>query len=328
MKSVNNILVYIESSENGDLSLVSLEALNLAKLTCGQGGRISAMVVGENANQTADELKWHAIDAIYVKEDAGLTQYLPQSYVALLEDVYHRLSPDLILLGNTKNGSDLAARAALQFDIPLVMDCVKIEWDEEDLLFTKPVYSNNVMAVYARGESPCIVTLRPKSTDPSEKKDSQKGEIINLDSANFTGSEEYEVEEFVPKGDDGGLENARVIVSGGRGIGGEENFVELKELSDLIGAQLGATRPPCDLGWVSPDSQIGITGAIVSPQVYFAIGISGSFQHLAGMGSSRTIISVNPDPNANIFKISDYGIVGEYEEVLPGLIAGFQENQG
>ncbi len=321
-----NFLVYVETDDKGVVTQLSLEALNAAKKTAEEGGAsVSAMVIGEKVSRAVEELQFHNIDNIYVKEDVSLKYYRPRKFLAILIKIYRLLEPKLTIFGNSKNSLDFAARAAIQFDIALVTDCVKIEKDKEELLFTKPVYSNNVMAVYAGGSSPCIVTMRSKSTEPSERSELRQGEIIKLGEVDEPASEEYEILEAGAL-EDGGkkLADADIIVAGGRGIGGPEGFLELQKLADLLDGQVGSTRPPCDLGWVSPEVQVGITGTIVSPNVYFAVGLSGSFQHMAGMSGSKTIIAINSDSNANIFKISDYGIIGEYEPVLCGLISGIK----
>ena len=315
-------LVYIETDGKGSVTPLSLEVLNAAKNVAEKDKTgVSALVVGVNVTDAAQELQFHGIDAVYVKEGAGYFHYQPRLFLAVIEKAYGLLKPELILFGNSKNSMDLSARTSVSLSAALVTDCVEIKKNSEDYYFVKPVYSNNVMAVYTNDISPCIVTMRSKSTPPSEKSEVKSGDIINLEDLDEPIEEDYEV---VKKGstEDGGrkLVDADIIVTGGRGIGGPDGFKELEKLAELLGAQVGATRPPCDLGWISPEAQVGITGAIVSPEVYFAIGVSGSFQHMAGMGGSKTVIAVNTDPNANIFKISDYGVVGEYEKVLPGLI--------
>lgn len=322
MTKPHNFLVYVETDDNGIVTPLSLEALNAAKqVAVIQGAAVSVLVMGENVARAVEELRFHHIDKIFIKEDAGLKYYRPRMFLSVFEKIYCLLEPELTVFGNSKNSLDFAARAATYVNIALVTDCVNIEWDKGELLFTKPVYSNNVMAVYSSGSFPCIVTLRSKSTTPSERSENQQGEIIDLGEVDEPASDEYEiVGKYIPEEGEKKLTDADIIIAGGRGIGGQEGFSALQKLADLLGGQVGSTRPPCDLGWVSADAQIGITGAIVSPAVYFAVGLSGSFQHMAGMSGSKRIIAINSDPNANIFKISDYGVVGEYEPVLSGLI--------
>jgi electron transfer flavoprotein alpha subunit len=322
MAKYHQFLVYVETDANGHITPLSLETLKAAKeAALDKRIGVSALVVGADVSKAAQELQFHNVDAVYIKEGAGFIHYQPRLFLAVIEKAYGLLAPELILFGNSKNALDLAARTAVSLNAALVTDCVEIKGNSDEFLFVKPVYSNNVMAVYAGDSSLCILTMRSKSTHPSERSEVKNGDIIHLDDLDEPVVEEYEV---VEKGaiEDGGkkLVDAEIIVTGGRGIGGPAGFKELKTLADLLGGQVGATRPPCDLGWIGPGAQVGITGAIVSPEVYFAIGVSGSFQHMAGMGGSRTVIAVNTDSNATIFKISDYGVVGEYEEVIPGFI--------
>ena len=323
MAKHHNYLVYIETDNSGVVTPLSLETLNAAKQAAGvHDVAVSVLVLGTNVAPAVEELSFHQIDKIFKSEADELRHYRPRRYLLAFEKIYHQLKPELTVFGNSKNSLDFAARAAIQVDAALVTDCVNIESDNEGLSFTKPVYSNNVMAVYAAGgDSSCIVTLRPKSTAPSERCKKRQGEVIDLGPFHEHVSDEYEIVEACIQGDDEKkLTDADIIVTGGRGIGGAEGFAALEKLAALLGGQVGSTRPPCDLGWVSPDAQIGITGEIVSPAVYIAVGVSGSFQHMAGMSGSKTVVAINSDPNANIFKISNYGVVGEYEEVLAGLI--------
>ena len=317
-----NVLVYIETDDDGVVVPLSLEALNAARqVATASGAKVSGLLIGGDLSAATEVLVYHRIEEIYVVEDGELTDYGPGRFLQAFEKAFERIKPELTIFGNSKNGLDIAARAAMHLDIYLVTDCVKIDWDDGEFAFTKPVFSNNVMAVYGGGSSPGIATLRSKSIDPSESAEQRQGKIIQLDTPASPSPDDYEI---VEKGQlaEGvkNLADAEMIVSGGRGMGGPEGFEILRQLADRLGAQVGSTRPPCDLGWVSPNAQVGITGAIVSPEVYVAVGLSGSFQHMAGMGGAKTIIAVNSDPKANIFKISDYGVVGEYQEVLPGFI--------
>jgi electron transfer flavoprotein alpha subunit len=317
-----NFLVYAACDDSGMVTPLSLETLNAAKqVAVFEDAAVSVLVIGEEVSRAVDELQYHLIDKIFKIEGSDFKQYKPRRFLAVFEKIYRMLEPQLTVFCNSKNSLDFAARAAIHVDAALVTDCVRIEWDHGKLAFTKPVYSNNVMAVYSSGDLPCMVTLRSKSTAPSERSEKQQVEIIDLGEADLPAWEEYEVVEK-GIGKDGGkkLADADLIIAGGRGMGGPEGFSRLQKLADLLDGQVGSSRPPCDLGWIPANAQVGITGAIVSPAVYFAVGLSGSFQHMAGMSSSKTIIAINSDPNANIFKISDYGIVGEYQEVLAGLI--------
>jgi electron transfer flavoprotein alpha subunit len=324
----NNILVYMETDETGAITQVSLEALNAAKqIARDQSAAVGVFLVGDKMSSAADELQFHGVDMVYLKEDDRLKSYQPKAFLKIFERVYDDFKPELIVFSNSINSLDFSGRIAFRLDAGLITDCVKIESEENDLFFTKPVYSNNIMVVYSCSHAPCIITVRAKSAAPSERSEKKEGEIVHVDEEIDLSQEEYDVVEKVIQKDEGmNLADASIIVSGGRGVGGAEGFGYLKELADLLGGHIGSTRPPCDMGWVSPGAQVGITGTIVSPSLYIAIGISGSFQHMAGMIDSKVVIAINCDPDANIFKISNYGVIGEYEEVLPGFIEGVKDS--
>jgi electron transfer flavoprotein alpha subunit len=223
-------------------------------------------------------------------------------------------------MGDTLTSVDLAPRLAFFLDTGLITDCVAIESDESGVCFLKPVYSSNVMAAYAFASEPCIVTLRSRVEEAAEKADTQVAKVVPLDVKLDVSGLKTEVIERVSE-DDAGLKltDAEVIVSGGRGMGGPEGFEQLSELAKILNGAVGASRPPVDLGWATPKTQVGQTGEKVSPSVYIAVGISGATQHIAGMQGSKTIVAVNKDPKANIFRIADYGVVGTCEEVVPAL---------
>lgn len=325
---LKNILVYMEADETGAITQVSLEALNAAKqIACDQSAAVGIFLIGDRVSSAADELQFHNVDTIYLKEDNRLKNYHPKAFLKIFERVYENFRPELVVFSNSINALDFSGRIAFKFNAGLITDCVKIESEKDGISYTKPVYSNNIMAVYSCSHVPCIITIRSKSVAPSERSERKEGEIVSVDEEIDLSLDEYDVVERVIQKDKGvNLADAKIIVSGGRGVGGSEGFGRLKELADLLGGQVGSTRPPCDMGWISPGAQVGITGTIVSPSLYIAVGISGSFQHMAGMIDSKVIIAINSDPDANIFKISSYGVIGEYEEVLPGFVEGIKES--
>ena len=324
---VNNILVYMETDETGAITQVSLEALNAAKqIACDKSAAVGIFLIGDKVSSAADELQFHNVDKIYLKEDNRLKSYQPRAFLKIFERVYENLKPELVVFSNSTNSLDFSGRIAFKLNAGLITDCVKIESEKDDIFYTKPVYSNNIMVVYSCSHLPCIITVRSKSVAPSERSEKKEGEIVSVDEEIDLSLDEYDVVEKVIQKDKGmNLADAKIIVSGGRGVGGSEGFGYLKELADLLGGQVGSTRPPCDMGWISPGAQVGITGTIVSPSLYIAVGISGSFQHMAGMIDSKVVIAINSDPDATIFKISNYGVIGEYEEVLPGFIEGIKD---
>ncbi len=222
---------------------------------------------------------------------------------------------------------DLGPRLAFALKAGLTTDAVALEMKAGALACTKPIYGGNAMAVYVSKGTPALATVRPGAGDPAAPDASRSGETVSVEveapSARLSLGEKV-----LEEGEDIRLEEAKVIVSGGRGLGGAEGFEQLRELARLLGGAVGASRPPVDAGWWPSTQQVGITGKIVSPEVYVAVAISGSSQHLSGMSDSRVIVAINKDPEAYIFKVSDYGVVGEWQQVLPGLSSRIKEIVG
>jgi electron transfer flavoprotein alpha subunit len=201
--------------------------------------------------------------------------------------------------------------------------------DKSDIHFVKPVYSSNVMAAYGLTREPYLVTMRSRAEEPAERQDDAGAEVIRLDVELDASTLEMEVIERTLEEEEGQkLTSSNIIVSGGRGIGGPEGFEQLAELAALLNGAVGASRPPVDLGWAPPKAQVGQTGEKVGPSVYIAVGISGATQHIAGMSASRTIVAINKDAKANIFKVADYGVVGNHEEVVPAFHKTLKETLG
>ncbi len=324
----NLLLVYAEVDEDGSILPVSLEALGAGKKLCNDiGGKLSALIAGANVQQAAGELLHYGVDSVHMVENPALGVYQPEYYMSIFHEIKQGLNPKAIFFANTYTAMDLAPRLAFAFDTGLVTDCVDISVEDGDMIFTKPVYSSNVMSVYSFASAPAMVTLRARSFEPLERIDAPTGEVTPVDvtfNENLLKTkvvkQEFEKVEGIP------LSKANKIVAGGRGMGGPEGFEMLSELGKILGAAIGASRPPCDLEWISAKNQVGLTGEIVAPSLYIAVGISGSFQHLAGMADSKVIVAINSDEKANIFKVADYGIVGEYEEIIPALCNALNEN--
>jgi len=236
------------------------------------------------------------------------------------------VKPKAIIFGDTLTSIDLAPRVAFSLTTGLITDCVAIECEEGEVYFIKPVYSGNVMAAYTFDREPFVVTLRSRAEEPAERSNVAGAEIIpigvDLDLSDVNAEV---VERVVEKQEGPTLTDAEVVVSGGRGIGGPAGFEQLRELAAALNAAVGASRPPCDHGWVPQRTQVGQTGAKVAPSLYIAIGISGATQHVAGMYRSKRIVAINRDPKANIFRIADYGVVGPFEEVLPAFREAISE---
>jgi electron transfer flavoprotein alpha subunit len=236
-----------------------------------------------------------------------------------MEKVVKQVMPRILILGQTSVGRDLAPMLAFRLDTTATLDCIGLAIDPETklLLRTKPVYGGNALATFTCESYPQIVTVRDKVMSSPEPV-SKTGEVITIDAGLDPSAIRARLLKRV-KEEEGGvrLEDASIILSGGRGIGSAEGFNQLQELAALLKGAVGASRPACDNRWIAPNRQVGITGKIVSPDLYIAIALSGSIQHLSGCAQSKSIVAINKDPEAFIFKQADFGVVGDWQKVLP-----------
>lgn len=324
MSRTAGVLVCAELA-NGKVVTITKELLNIGRILSNNLGKmLSILLIGQNAEELAEEVITLGADRVYVISTLPFAESHPDLYVAIITEVCRAVAPRIVIFGQTDMGRDVAPRLATRLKTTVVMDCVglTIEPDTKRLLQTKPVYGGNAMAVWVSEPlEPQIVTLRPRSAMPAEPDPSRKGEIINLgitvDNAMIKGK----LLETVKEEAEGiKLEEAKVIVAGGGGIGGREGFKMLEELAKVLGGTVGVTRVPCDEGWMPISLEIGQTGRVVSPNLYIAVGISGAPQHMAGCSGSKWIVAINRDPEANIFKEADVGLVADYRQAIPVLI--------
>ena len=328
MSEYNGVMIFSEVVE-GKLTGMSTELLGCGrKLADDLGQELSAVIAGSDISNVAQEAIAYGADKVYVVDDPLLNDYQTDSYVAVMEKVVKQAMPQIILLGQTSIGRDLAPSLAFRLGTAATMDCVALEIDPDSkrLLQTKPVYGGNAQAVFTYESDPQIATIRAKVMSPLEADTSRKGEVVNIEADLDPSAIRTKVLEKVKEEVEGiKLEDATVVVSGGRGIGGAEGFAQLAELAKLLKGAVGATRPPCDNGWIQDTQQVGLTGKIVTPDLYFAIGVSGASQHLAGCSSAKAIVAINKDPEANIFRVAHYGIVDDWKKVLPAFIEKVKE---
>lgn len=323
----NGVLAFCEIDDGG-LAPVALEALGAgARLAAALGQDLSAVLVGVDVRGLIEEAIAYGASRVYVVEDPSLQNCATEPYLQVLETVITQASPAIVLLGQTQLGRDLAPWLAFRFDTGATMDCMALEIDPQSkrLLMTRPVYGGNAVAVQICRADPQIAAIRLKAMAPATKDDSRQGEVIDVASPPIPSVPRVRTRERKIEPTAGmKLDEARVIVSGGRGIGSAAGFELLGELAGLLDAAVGATRPPCDAKWTSDSQQIGITGKIVSPDLYIAVAISGASQHVAGCSSSKVIVGINKDAEANIFRVADYGIVDDWKEVVPALISALK----
>jgi electron transfer flavoprotein alpha subunit len=285
---------------------------------------LHVLIIGKYLEEAAAQAVALGANVVHLADSAPFEESLPEFYVQICAEVCGQLKPRMVLFGQTDMGRDIAPRLAGRLDVSICLDCVNLEVDPESLsiLQTKPVYGGNALAVWeANDRSTQIVTIRPRIVNPADFDGSRQGEILPVPAI----LEEPKIKEELlrtVKEDSKGvrLEDAKVIVAGGGGIGGKEGFRLLEELAQTIRAAIGTSRVPCDEGWMPKNLEIGQTGHMVSPDVYIAVGISGAPQHLAGCSGSKCIVAINRDREAHIFKESDLGLVGDYREALPSLI--------
>ena len=321
MAENKGVLVCGEVAE-GKLAAISQELLYAGRqLANALGVELSAAILGSGVNGLSGDAVAFGADKVYVIDDPLLKDYQADSYVAALQNLCQKVTPEIVLMGQTSMGRDIAPRLAFRLGTAVAMDCVLLGIDPESkrLVQTRPVYGGSALATFITETArPQIATVRMKAMPQAERDDSRKGEVVpfaaGLQPATLRAKVVNRVKEEVAGVK---LEDAKVIVSGGRGIGGPESFSYLNDLARVLGAAVGASRPPCDSGWVPASVQVGLTGKIVTPDVYIAVAISGSSQHLAGCSGSKCIVAINKDPEANIFKVAQFGLVGDYKKVLP-----------
>jgi electron transfer flavoprotein alpha subunit len=310
---------------DGEITTVTKELLTSGRrLSDDLGQPLSTLLIGKDVQETAKEVIALGADKVYTVDSSPLAEPNPDPRVAIIAEVCQQIAPLVILIGQTDIGRDIAPRLAARLGATVVMDCTELAIDPEtkQLLQTKPVYGGNAMAVWvSESHGPQIVTLRPRAVTPAKPDASRKGEIITLSITVDDSMIKSRLVETVKEEVKGlKLEEAKVIVAGGGGIGGAEGFKLLDELAKVLGGTTAVTRVPCDEGWMPMSLEIGQTGHIVSPNLYIAVGISGAPQHMAGCSGSKCIVAINRDPEAHIFQVSNFGVVGDYRQALPPLI--------
>ena len=329
MAEYKGILVCGELTD-GKLASITTELLGCGrKLADDLKEDLSCLLASGAVNGASKEAIAFGADNVYAVEHPALKEYQADSYMQVAEKLVKEISPRAILIGQTSMGRDLAPRLAFRLGTSVTTDCLDLSVDPGTKLLTqtRPVYGGNAQAVFTSEIMPQMVTIRTKAMSPLERDDSRKGEILPTKIDIDTAKVRTKILETVKEEAAGiKLEDAPVIVCGGRGVGGPEPFqTTLKVLADLLHGAVGASRPPADNGWVPEALHIGLTGKIVAPDIYIAIAVSGASQHTAGCSGSKHIIAINKDPEANIFREAEFGVVGKYEEVVPAFTNKLKE---
>lgn len=324
-----DVWVYIEHAD-GQARNVGFELLGEGrKLADSMGQKLAGVIVGDKVEQLVKEVFANGADKVYLVEGKEFAKYTTDAYTAVFTDLITDYKPSVILMGATINGRDLGPRVACRVGTGLTADCTDLGIDEQTGLvaWTRPAFGGNIMATILCPEHrPQMGTVRPNVFKRPQPVFGRTGEVIRVSSTVKPEAIRTKVIEAVQVCTGScNLEESEIIVSGGRGMGKPENFVLIEELAAVLGGAVGASRAVIDAGWKPHPHQVGQTGKTVGPKVYIACGISGAIQHVAGMSSSDTIIAINKDADAPIFKVADYGIVGDVMEVLPALTEEFKK---
>jgi len=314
---------------DGKLAAITAELLGGGRnLADKLGEELAAVLIGSDVKGYADEAIAQGADKVYVVEDPLLKDYQTDSYATVMEKVLNQVAPKALIMGQTSMGRDLAPKLAFKLKTGASMDCLELDVDPDTkgILQTRSVYGGNARAIFVMDSYPQIATVRVKAMTALERDDSRKGEIVAIDAGLDASVIRTTLVETVKEEVEGvKLEDANVVVAGGRGMGNADGFKELEKLAKILKGAVGASRPPCDSGWVPAAIQIGLTGKIVAPDVYFAVGLSGSSQHMAGCSGAKNVIAINKDPEANIFSEAQFGIVGDWKQILPPLTAKVEQ---
>ncbi|MBQ9726089.1 MAG: electron transfer flavoprotein subunit alpha/FixB family protein [Kiritimatiellae bacterium] len=320
---MNEIWVFAEQRD-GKLESVALELLSKGRdLAAKSGYALAAVLLSENGEALAPELFAHGASKVYALDDPRFAYFQNDWWTDAFVSLVRDKAPEIVLVGATTNGRSLAPTAAAILHCGLTADCTQLDFDTEKklLLQTRPAFGGNIMATITCADTrPQMATVRPNVFKKERLDGAPAGELVRVPAGLDGAACRMKRVAFVPDaGEDVNLAGAQAVVSGGRGVGSAENFALVRDLAAQLGAAVGASRAATDAGWVSPLRQIGQTGRTVCPKLYVAVGISGAIQHLAGMQSSETIVAINKDPDAPIFDVADFGLVGDLNEIVPEL---------
>lgn len=324
-----DVLVFIEQRSN-QVQRVSLELLGKGReLADTLGGQLQAALLGDKVEELANLMFEYGADEVLVVDSPFLRDYTVTPYTKALTSLVRKAEPDILLIGATTIGRDLAPRLAARLKTGLTADCTALEIDPEtsNLLMTRPAFGGNLMAtIICPDHRPQMSSVRPGVMTAPEAIPGRGG-LMTLVSQEFTPEDmDIQVLETVKENREKvRIEDAHVLVAGGRGLGGQDNFNRLQDLAELLTGEVAASRAVVDAGWTEHHRQVGQTGKTVRPNLYLALGISGAIQHVAGMEKSDLIIAVNKDPRASIFQRADLGIVGDVDQVLPALVNKLSE---
>ena len=333
---IGNVWVFIEQ-EGGKIADVSLELVSKGKeLSERLGVKTDAVLLGNNVESCCSTLFEYGCDTVYLAEDPRLEPFTVLPFAKVIMDLIRAYNPNILLFGATMKGRELAPRVASEKLAGLTADCTDLKIEDFDdkvngkyytdkLMQIRPAFGGNIIATIVNTwDDPQMVTVREGVMKMGTPEPGRTGEIVKVDVALTAEETVVKVIERIREEKSVDLKGARIIVAGGYGVGSKENFKLIHELAKTLGGEVGASRAAVDAGWIDHDHQVGQTGVTVRPNLYIACGISGSIQHCAGMSDSKKIIAINTDPNAPIFSVAHYGIVGDLNQIIPMMIKAYK----
>jgi electron transfer flavoprotein alpha subunit len=327
MADAVEVLVLGECSE-GELTRTTGEIIAAGRQLADElGTAVACGLLGHGLEQTAQSALRQGADRVYSVDDPGLSRFQVETYLGALTELCRAVTPRILLMARTQMGRDVAPRLAARLGVSLAQDCLelKIDASTKNLLATRPVYGGNAMARVLCTGRPQFATLRPKAYKPLAADANHQGEVVSIQVKLDPSVVKTKVVGVVKDESEGiKLEEAKIVVGGGRGLGGPEGFRPLQELAKALGAGIGASRAAVDSGWVPYSWQIGLTGKTITPDVYITVGISGASQHIAGCSGAKCIVAINKDREANIFRYARFGIVGDWQKLMDAIIQAAQ----
>ena len=341
LEEYKGVYIYAQQVDN-KLSSIAFELIGKAKeLANDLGTDVTAVLLGSGVKGLADELGAYGADKVIVVDNPVLETYRTEPYAQALSAVINEYKPDIMLVGATAIGRDLGPTVSARVATGLTADCTKLEIGDfplnpvpgkeneqkhNQLLMTRPAFGGNTIATIACPDNrPQMATVRPGVMQKLPKEEGRKAEVIEFNPALEENNRYVEIMNVVKAvGSVKNIMDAKILVSGGRGVGSKENFKQLEELADVLGGMVSCSRAVVENGWLEQAYQVGQTGKTVRPQIYFAIGISGAIQHVAGMEESDIIVAINKDEDAPIFDVADYGVVGDLNKIVPQLTAALK----
>ena len=326
-------ILVVGETTGGRMEAITAELLAVGRsLSEALGEEVAVALAGHGLDGVASEAFAQGADRVYLVQDPLLGEGHADAELAALEAVCKAAEPSVVLVGKTALGRDVGPRLAFRLGVGVAQDCVDIEVDSGTgrVVATRPVYGGNALARFTFADSdPQVVIVRPKAFEPLEPDRSRSGEVVNVDAGMDPSVVRSRLVETVRSESEGvRLEDASIVVSGGRGLGGPEAFEVLEELARLLGGAVGASRAVCDAGWLDHSYQVGLTGKTIAPDLYITVGISGASQHMAGCSGAKQVVAINRDGEANIFKAASFGVVGDWSKVVPSFVETVRELVG